>query len=142
MRRIVGVFTHVDDARNALGRIKKECWDKSEISVLIKQPSREFSYEFAEEFSMERNKEQRRLHWEGLKQETIADIGMVQIGVTNRQNSLDPSEILKNYTNTVPYQLQKNVVGIIEVADELSDKVYTILDSKGADIVVDQRIGE
>ncbi len=140
MRRIVGVFTHVDDARNALGRIKKAGWDQTEISVFIKQPARDFSNEFADDFSMERNIKQRRLHWEGLKQETITEIGLVQIGATNRQNSFDPSEILKNYANAIPYQLQKSVVGIIEVADELTDEVYTILDSKGADIVVDQRI--
>lgn len=137
MRRIVGVFSNVNDARNALGRIKKESWNRAEISVLIKQPSPETSYEFGEDFSRQQ-RQRRKVMWSGLKQEFIDGVGMVQIGSTNGQRRQDHYAFLKKITGAVPYNLDQKIVGIIEVEDDLVESIYTILNSKGADIVEGQ----
>ncbi len=144
-QRIYGLFNNIEDARNALGRIKKESWRRADLSIILPADSerpQENSMEFAADFS-EKRPGSPWSDWPGLQQEYWEEVGNVRVGSTLGDASNPTPSIRENLAGKALQFVQRGirdskVVTIIDFEPELLYKLRFILESKGAELQADQ----
>jgi hypothetical protein len=142
-QRIFGIFSSPEDSRNALGRVKKESWNRAEITVVIPEPNAKHSrtddrFELGAEFFLDR-KEQPVSTWPGLQASYLEGAGNIKVGTTALQHPPGILEPLGSGLDLVQREIQnQKIVAIIDVEPELIPRIRVILESKGAEIITDQ----
>ena len=146
-QKIYGIFTNVDDAKQAFGSIKKESLNQTDLTIVFANGQethadhRKDNYEFATEYFIESSRNA-PTSWPGLKEESLFGIGKIQIGFNNPTKIDDPSELTRSLPlaeadlGIIEREIKANkVVTIIEAEPELVPKLRLILESNGAEII-------
>jgi hypothetical protein len=139
------MFTNIEDARNALGRIKKESWHRADLTVILPEGSPESSnndsMELAAEFAAQDRDEKR--DWSGLRRDYWDGLGKIRYGTTFRRqpgkNQVLPETLAGQALQIVQQGIKDSkVVTIIDFEPELRAKLRVILESRGAEVLADQ----
>ncbi len=142
-QRIFGIFSNTEDSRNVLGRVKKESWNRAEITLVIpeptvKQPRNEDHFELGSEFFLDR-KDQPISSWPGLQASYLEGAGNIRVGTTARQHPPGILEPLGPELDLLQREVRnQKIVALIDVEPELIPRIRVILESKGAEIITDQ----
>ncbi len=140
MARIYASFERLENAKAAVGRIKKAGWNRADIVVLTSGEPEvapdTARYEFADEHFLDSPVIRRETQWPVLKEQEIDGLGKVYLAANIRPDEVDRHQQLPAVNlELTARDLKKNkVVAIMEVDAELSGKVKTILQSEGAEI--------
>ncbi|NLY75616.1 MAG: hypothetical protein GX075_09960 [Firmicutes bacterium] len=140
MPRIYASFERLENAKAAVGRIKKASWNRAEIVVLASsEPGVDpgaARYEFADEHFLDSPVTRRETQWPVLKEQEIEGLGKVFLAASFRPDDVNRYNHWPAVNpELTAADLKKNrVVAIMEVAAELSGKIKTILQSEGAEI--------
>ncbi len=150
-QRILGVFHNIDDAKSALGQIKKESMNQAELTVIIgdrfhirTRESQTLFETAAEDFADQnlgsRDSESRIDHfWPGLKEEQLLGIGVVKVG----HNSPDPNDVQSAWRQKLTETaLQiigaeiaaKKIITFIEFDPRFLPKLRFIMETNGAEL--------
>jgi hypothetical protein len=145
-QKIYGIFSNIDDAKQALGSIKKELLNLADLTIIFSDDQephvsrRRNNFEFATEYFIE-SSQRSTLIWPGLKEEDLSGVGKIQIG-SNHSSELNssPSSQISNLADEdlgiIEREIKTNkVVAIIEAEPELLPKLRLILESNGAEII-------
>lgn len=146
-RRLFGVFNSIDDAKNALGQIKKESWNQTEFMVIVGEPDvnrgddSKAHFEMAVENFLSNNHPEpgRRMDhiWPGLKEMQLAGIGTVNVGYSipvegNNEAALD-RKLNETEIQLVEREILANkIVALIEVEELYLPKLRLIMDTNSA----------
>lgn len=141
MKKIYAAFERVENAKAAVGRIKKECWNRAGLSVIVPEKlnanNEENRYEFGHEHFLDTPYSLEYSEWPALQEREFDGVGKVKMGVNHKPFSGEASEEVKINKELVIDGLKKNkVVTLIETEDELTSKIETILESEGADYTI------
>jgi hypothetical protein len=143
-RKIYGIFSNIDDAKQALGNIKKESLNLADLTVVFADNSgtldrkkRESDFEFADDYG---ETTQMNRSWPGLQSQNLYGIGKIQIGSSQYQQSETSPKPLQcldeNDLAIIGPQLKANrVAAIIESDIDLLPKLRFILESNGAFVI-------
>lgn len=143
MKKIYAAFKRVGNAKAAVGRVKKESWNRADLVIIfpgeptVKTDNNRF--EFGNEYFLDSPHSGKASEWPSLQDKEIDGIGKVKIAVSYKpDNNPDLSEDSAGMNKElIASDLKKNkVVAIIEADDELVSKIETILDSEGAEITI------
>ncbi len=145
-RRIIGIFSSIGDAKNALGQIKKESWNQTELTVIIqdknenRNPEDKTHMEIATENFLENQGAGSgpNILWPGLKEEQLSGIGTVKIGYSspNRKHGivLASQNLSEAELDFIGQKLvAQKVVVLIEVEDQFLPKLRFIMATNGAE---------
>lgn len=150
-QKIYGIFSNVDDAKQAFGRIKKASLNQADLTIVFADNRENHvtkgnnNYEFAAENfgeSLKDTAHTRTSIWPGLQTENLSGIGKIQIGSSNNQKIADSVDhdraiqLVGDDLAIIAQQVKANkVVTIIEAEAELVPQVRLILESNGAEII-------
>lgn len=149
-RRLFGVFSSIDDAKNALGQIKKESWNQTEFIVIVGDPDtirakeNKAHFEMAVENFLNGNhpESERRINhiWPGLKEMELTGVGTVNVGYIeaaegNNEPMLD-QKLSETDIQVVKREISTNkIVALIEVDEQFLPKLRLIMDTNGAELI-------
>jgi hypothetical protein len=146
-QKIYGIFSNVNDAKQAFGSIKKESLNQADLTIVFandqetKANHRKDNYEFATEYFIETPRNSPP-SWPGLKEESLSGIGKIQIGFNIPTKSGNPSEpitsmqLAEGDLGIIEREIKAHkVVTIIEAEPEFVPKLRLILESNGAEII-------
>lgn len=141
MKKIYAAFERVENAKAAVGRIKKETWNRAGMSVILPEKrnlnNEEHSFEFGHEHFLDTPYSQENSDWPALHEHEFDGIGKVKMAVNHKPYSGEVSEGVKISKELVIDGLKKNkVVALIETEDEIVSKIEKILESEGADYTI------
>lgn len=152
-QKIYSVFSNVDDAKQALGSIKKASLNQADLTVVFAEDQEnpemqdKNNYEFgAEHFgSPFRDAADTFKHnnvWPGLQTEKLAGVGKIHIGSSNIRTIsgfMDhdhPIGLAGDDLDVITKQVKANkVVAVIDAEVELIPRVRLILETHGAEIL-------
>lgn len=151
MRRILfGVFNSIDDAKHALGQIKKESWNQTEFMVIVGEPDANRSdenkahFEMAGENFLNNNQPETgpRINrvWPGLKMMEMAGVGTVNVGyslpVEGNTKAVMDRKLSERDIQVVEREISAHkIVALIEVDEQFLPKLRLIMDTNGAELV-------
>jgi hypothetical protein len=141
MKKIYAAFERVENAKAAVGRIKKESWNRAGLSVILPEKlnanNEEDRYEFGHEHFLDTPYSHEHSEWPALQERELNGVGKVKMGANHKPFSGEASEEVKISKELVIEGLKKNkVVALIETEDELASKIETILESEGAEYTI------
>ncbi len=150
-RRLFGVFNSIDDAKSALGQIKKESWNQTKFMVIVGDPDikpvkeSKAHFEVASENFLNGNhhpESGRRIDhiWPGLKEKELTGVGTVNVGYsTAAEGNNEPSleqKLSEIDIQVVEREISANkIVAFIEVEEHFLPKLRLIMDTNGAELV-------
>jgi hypothetical protein len=151
-QKIYGIFSNVNDAKQAFGSIKKTSFNQADLTIIFADNQEKHdtqggggNYEFAVEYFRESVQDIARKYnntWPGIQTKDLAGIGKIQIGSSNIQKMtgiIEHDGIVKpsgDDLEIVAEQVKaKRIVAIIEAESELVPQVRLILESNGAEIL-------
>ena len=142
-KKFYGVFQSIDDAKEALGRIKKESLNLVDLTVIYLEPHQtkkegeELHFETAVEDFVENNRLD-VLKWPGLHQLELEGFGKINIGMSNSRNAAEKKLFDRKAFEAVEPEIENHkIVALIEVEPHVAGKVRYVLESIGADIIED-----
>lgn len=143
MKKIYAAFERVENAKAAVGRVKKESWNRAGLVIIfpgesIADPDNN-RFEFGNEYFLDTPYSRKISEWPALQDKEIDGIGKVRMAVSFKPDtSPDISEdSLTINKELIASSLKKNkVVAIIESDDEIVSKIESILESEGAEITI------
>jgi hypothetical protein len=141
MKKIYAAFERVENAKAAVGRVKKECWNRAGLSVIVPEKLQanndEHRYEFGHEHFLDTPYSREKSNWPALNDHEFDGIGKVKMAANHKPYSGEASEGVTINKDLVIDGLKKNkVVALIETEDEIVSKIETILESEGADYTI------
>ena len=144
MKKIYAAFERVENAKAAVGRVKKECWNRAGLSVILPEKleaneanNEEHRYEFGQEHFLDTPYSQEKSDWPALHEHEFDGIGKVKMAANHKPYSGEASEGVTIRKELVVDGLKKNkIVVLIETEDEMISKIETILESEGADYTI------
>ncbi len=142
--KLYGIFSNIDDAKQALGNIKKESLNLADLTVVFADNSetlerrRESDLELANDLGEPALKSNRV--WPGLQSQNLSGIGNIKIGTSQSQllaqSPKGPLHLDENDLAVIGPQIKANrVAAIIESDVDLLPKVRFILESNGAFVI-------
>lgn len=149
-RRLLGVFNSIDDAKHALGQIKKEGWNQTQFMVIVGEPDanrdnqRKTHFEIAGENFLENNHPATgsgiNRVWPGLKEMELAGVGTVNVGynipVEESNESAMNQQLSETDIQVVEREIFANkIVALIEVEEQFIPKLRFIMDTNGAELL-------
>ncbi len=144
MKTIYAAFERVENAKSAVGRVKKESWNQAGLMVI--SPGTESmtendanQFEFGNEHFLETPYSRKISEWPALQDNEINGIGKVKMAVNLKPEAVrkESQEPIMMNKELIADGLKKNkVIAIIEADDEIISKIETILESEGADITI------
>ncbi|HBF36520.1 MAG TPA: hypothetical protein DDW50_04285 [Firmicutes bacterium] len=145
-RKLYGIFSNIDDAKQALGNIKKESLNLADLTVIfadngeVRDRKREFDFEVSSENLGKPPQDMNRL-WPGLQSQNLFGIGKIQIGSSLNHQLHNSSELNLHLDESdlavIGPQVKANkVAAIIETEVDLLPKLRFILESNGALILL------
>lgn len=143
MKRIYAAFERVENAKAAVGRVKKESWNRAGITVILPGKTDvktdEHRYEFGDEHFLDTPYSRETSEWPALQDREVDGIGKVKMAVNYQPYSVEANEEVEVNKEIVAEGLKKNeVVAIIEADDEIVSKIETILESEGAEFTTSE----
>jgi hypothetical protein len=146
-RRIIGIFNSISDAKNALGQIKKESWNQTELIVIIgeKNENRIMENKIFSEMATENFLENpgtephMSVLWPGLKEEQLSGIGTVRIGHSSPDQERDlaslPQKLSETDLDFIGRELAaQKIVTLIEVEEQFLPKLRFIMAINSAEL--------
>jgi hypothetical protein len=149
-RRLLGVFNSIDDAKHALGQIKKESWNQAEFVVIVGEPDgnrrKEGNNHFemaVENFITGKPPETGRWinHiWPGLKEVELAGVGTVNVGYSAIAEEIPEPSWDRRFSETDIQVMEREIsankiVALIEVEEQFLPKLRLIMDTNGAELI-------
>lgn len=150
-QKIYGIFSNVNDAKQAFGSIKKTSFNQADLTIVFADNQEKHdtqgggNYEFAVEHFRESFQDIAQKYnntWPGVQTKDLAGIGKIQIGSSNIQKMagiIEHNDVVKpsgDDLEIVTAQVKaKRIVAIIEAESELIPQVRLILESNGAEIL-------
>ena len=142
-QKIYAAFNNLDDAKLAMGSIKKENLNQANLKVifLTDQTGKDFQkdhYEFGEEFFPPNIPTNSHLVWPGVKVVNILGLGKVQIAVNTplpHERNFGSELVDEDLKIVEPEVKAQKIVAIIEAETDLIPKFKFILQSNGAEII-------
>ncbi len=142
MKRIYAAFERVENARAAVGRVKKESWNRAGLVVILPgEPitANDNHYEFGDEHFLDTPYSRKNTVWPVLQDKEVDGIGIVKIAVSlkpDADSSLSEESVVTN-KEIIAEDLKNNkVITIIEAEDEIVSQIEIILESEGAEITI------
>lgn len=135
--RILGVFSNIDDAKNAFGQIKKATWNQVELAVVFGDSvNRQEDYmELAVEGFIETSPTPQKI-WPGVQEKFIEGLGQFYVGESPQHpidlNNKDTLDFIKRETSN------QHIIGIIDAEPEVISKIQLIMESNGGEIFLEQ----
>ncbi|MGE5582498.1 MAG: hypothetical protein ACM3X9_08150 [Bacillota bacterium] len=148
-RKIYGVFSNLDDAKSAVGSIKKVSFNRTNLTVVFSGDDRGgqhqpgIDFEFSSEFLPAGGREKAVPPLRGVKEENLPGVGKVQIAANIVQNFTDndqPASMgLTGRDLGVVERMVKDdkVLAIVEADADLLPKLRFILESNGAEVITE-----
>jgi len=138
---IYGVFQQIEDARSALGQVKKASWNRAWVSVIYPESKEadpgNLRWETAAEGFIGDNSSKTKERWSGLKTGYLDGVGSVKYG--SLAGGADLISTVKNRGNGLQQALSDGkVVAIVEAEPEAMDEVRLILENCGAALLSNQ----
>ncbi len=144
--KIFGFFANIDDAKSAIGSIKKENFNQAELTVIFaednqnKKANNSANYEFATESFLQSSPDRSIINWPGIKKQKIAGVGEIQIGLNKTIDSFDNTQISIGMNgedlSIVQQGLKENkVITIIEAEPNILSRAKAVLERHGAEII-------
>lgn len=140
MKRIYAAFERVENVKAAVGRAKKESWNRADFMLIFpeKPPVQEDRFEFGNEHFLDSPVFPDISQWPALQEREIEGIGKVKTAISFKPDRgfelRDGSTLNLNY-KLITDDLKKNkITAIIDADDEIVSKIETILESEGAEI--------
>ncbi len=143
MKKIYAAFQRIENAKAAVGRVKKESWNQAGLTVIfpgepmVKTDDNRF--EFGDEYFLDSLHSRKRSEWPALQDKEIDGIGKVKMAVSYKPDNSSPLREDPDGMNRelIASGLKKSkVMVIIEADDEISSKITAILESEGAEITI------
>lgn len=137
--RIYASFTHLNTAKKVLGRIKKNSWNRADLSVIYADPSEprteDSKYEMAVEGFIENNLPKNpNSRWPGLKTAYLDGVGAVNYASPDGKGL---AEIIADHPSELVNELASaKTVAVIDTDPELVPELRMILESNGAEIIL------
>ncbi len=143
--KLYGIFSNIDDAKQALGNIKKESLNLADLTVIFADDSEAFErkrdskFEFGNENFGEQTPKINR-SWPGLQSQNLFGIGKIQIGSSQYHKGEDSQKQKLHLDESdlaiIGPQVKANkVAAIIESEVDLLPKLRFILESSGAFVI-------
>ena len=146
-QRLIGIFNNIGDAKNALGQIKKESWNQTELTVIVKGKNvkqymeNNGTMEIAAKNFIENPVVETGLpiFWPGLKEEWLPGIGTVKIGYNstgNQDRAPLPFKFGDMDLDFIKTKLAADkVVAVIETENLNLPKLRYIMEINGAELI-------
>lgn len=143
MKEIYAAFERVENAKAAVGRVKKESWNRAGLVVIFPGESMDKTddkrFEFGNESFLDTPYSKKNSQWPALQDKEIDEIGKVKMAVSFKPDT--STEIITDYGSMnkelIASGIKKNkVVVIIEADDEIVSQIETILESEGGEITI------
>jgi hypothetical protein len=142
--KLYGIFSNIDDARQALGNIKKESLNLADLTVVFADNSetldhrRESDLEFARDLGDPALKSNRV--WPGLQSQNLSGIGKIKIGSSqpwpHAKSPKGPLRLDEDDLAVIGPQIKANrVAAIVECDVDLLPKLRFLLESQGAFVI-------
>ena len=138
MKRIYAAFERIENVKAAVGRAKKESWNRADFMLIFpeKPPIREDRFEFGNEHFLDSPDFPDTFQWPALQEREIEGIGKVKTAISFKPDlgfDLRDGSTLNN--ELIADGLKKDkITAIIDTDDEIVSKIETILESEGAEI--------
>ena len=138
MKRIYAAFERIENVKAAVGRAKKESWNRADFMLIFpeKPPVQEDSFEFGNEHFLDSPDFPDASQWPALQEREIEGVGKVKTAISFKPDlgfDLRDGSTLNN--KLIADDLKKNkITAIIDADDEIVSKIETILESEGAEI--------
>lgn len=148
MRTIYATFGRIGNAKAAVGRVKKESWNRADFTII--SPGTPLAttdadlFEFGAEAFLDYPESSEIYQWPALQEYEIDGIGKVKMAVSFKPDLGQKSDLL----NAIDKELiiaglkENKITAIIGVDDEIAPKIETILKSEGANITFSEKMRE
>lgn len=144
-QKLIGVFRNIDDAKGALGLVKRENFNRAELTVICSEELLHLkkqgqNFEMAAENFIGDQTDSAKLIWPGLQTKDLVSVGSVRIGSTQVIPQLKTDlgleeQDLKRIENAIQHQ---KVVAVIEADTEEIANIRALLASRGGFILNDE----
>lgn len=149
MRTIYATFKRIGNAKAAVGRAKKESWDRANFTIIspwtpLANTDADL-FEFGAEAFLDYPESFEIHQWPALQEHEIDGIGKVKMAVDFK---LDLGQKAMDSLNLIDKELiiaglkDNKITAIIEAEDEIVPKIETILKSEGAEITLFEEMRE
>lgn len=145
--KLYGIFLNIDDAKSASGKIKKESFNQTDLTIIIpildlnQTNDQKNDVEFAKELVGDHFQQNHSVDWPGMQEDYLAGVGKVQIGSSlpslAQNDNLSPKYRIEEEDMGVIQTeiLAKKIVTIVKVEPELLPQIRLIMESCGADLL-------
>jgi hypothetical protein len=149
-RRLFGVFNSIDDAKHALGQIKKEGWNQTRFMVIVGETDANRMNEGKAHFEMAGENFLNNNHpetgtginrvWPGLKEMELTGVGTVNVGYSIPVEENNEAAINQKLSETDIQVVEREIfankiVALIEVEEQFLPKLRLIMDTNGAELL-------
>lgn len=144
MKRVFATFERIENAKAAVGRVKKEAWNQADFAIIISGESAfnvsgDDRFEFGDEHFLDSPYSRNYSKWPSLQDKEIEGIGRVKMAVSFKQHTgsdLSEETVMIDKELAADNLKKKKVIAIIETEDDIIPKIETILESEGAEVII------
>lgn len=143
MKRIYAAFERIENAKAAVGRIKKETWNQADLAIILSEEttvnSGDNRFEFGDEHFLDSPYSRNYSKWPSLQDKEIDGIGRVKMAISFKPHTGPDSREVTDIIDKelLADNLKKNkIMAIIETEDDITPKIETILESEGAEVKI------
>lgn len=139
MKRIYAAFERIENVKAALGRAKKESWNRADFMLIFPEKPlvKEDRFEFGNEHFLDSPDFPDTSQWPALQEREIEGIGKVKTAISFKPDlgfDLRNESTLINKELIVDGLKNDKITAIIDADDEIVSRIETILESEGAEI--------
>lgn len=138
--RIYATFSHLNTAKTALGQIKKNSWNRADLSVIYadRPDSKEEngSFEIAVEGFIEQNQIKKQVDWPGVKTAYLEGVGVINYASLNGKGL---ASIIANRESDhwlIEELASAKTVAVVDTEPELAPELRLILENNGAEVIL------
>lgn len=139
---LIGAFENLGDAKNALGRIKKATWNRTDLALIVPRNSspgaaQEYAFELASESFLDLPRREVMPFQPGLRQESLAGAGEVFIGegLSSQPDPLNLDLSQPELEKVKQHLQQHKVITLLKANPEDLPKLRLIMETSGAELL-------